>query len=559
MNLLLATNVELANDEAYYWWWAKGCGLDWGYFDHPPAVALLIWLTAWIPSELGVRLATSLLQPLYLYLLWRLWCSQAKDVGKTSALAFVAICFSIPLLQLYGLLALPDAPSLFCAVLFIWAVNQLWRSPSWVSASAVGLATALLGYSKYQGIIVVLTAAAVYLYASFKAKRRHAALYMLCWGAVALIFFAPHLFWLAQHDWAPLRYHLVTRSQSTYKVSFTAEYVLNFIAVFNPLLIWFIIKGYLLDRRATKADNTSLLPLLMRCVFVAYALFFLIASFRGRTQPQWCLIAAVPAVWLLMRCHESTHDSKSNKVLRIFLACSVIVMMVARLLLLFNPFGFKGEIWNNKENCEKVAMVADGRPAVMLHNYTFPCKYRFYTGCEASSVPVYYERDSQWRYADADDGYKGRDVLVLVPNWTNGELLPLNGGKDLRYRELTNYLPLRRIRIELLNGCLKGDSLVATMKVHNPYDYDICPTETNNLIWLLSEKIATANVPSCAAPVECCLPAMSDTTICCTFPLGSMSEILYQHPVSLSIGADAIMPSINSTPTLLYKQKNTVK
>lgn len=41
-NLLQAGFSELANDEAYYHMFAEN--LAWGYFDHPPMTALLVWL-----------------------------------------------------------------------------------------------------------------------------------------------------------------------------------------------------------------------------------------------------------------------------------------------------------------------------------------------------------------------------------------------------------------------------------------------------------------------------------------------------------------------------------
>ena len=45
-NLLQAGFSELANDEAYYHMFAEN--LAWGYFDHPPMTALLVWLLSLI-------------------------------------------------------------------------------------------------------------------------------------------------------------------------------------------------------------------------------------------------------------------------------------------------------------------------------------------------------------------------------------------------------------------------------------------------------------------------------------------------------------------------------
>ncbi|MBU1927899.1 dolichyl-phosphate-mannose--protein mannosyltransferase, partial [bacterium] len=47
--------VPLHGDEAYYWMWSHH--LQSGYYDHPPMIAYLIYLTNFISeSEWGVRL-----------------------------------------------------------------------------------------------------------------------------------------------------------------------------------------------------------------------------------------------------------------------------------------------------------------------------------------------------------------------------------------------------------------------------------------------------------------------------------------------------------------------
>ena len=120
LNLLQAAFTGLADDEGYYWYFSQH--LDWGYFDHPPMVALLVWLSSWLPGGLGVRFFATLLQPLYLWLFWRL--IRPSDATYRDAVAYFLICFSQPLLQLYGFLAVPDAPLMMFTVLFLWAFKR---------------------------------------------------------------------------------------------------------------------------------------------------------------------------------------------------------------------------------------------------------------------------------------------------------------------------------------------------------------------------------------------------------------------------------------------------
>ena len=55
LGLLQAALTELQDDEAYYW--VYGQYLDWGYFDHPPMIGLLVKAGySLFVNELGVRL-----------------------------------------------------------------------------------------------------------------------------------------------------------------------------------------------------------------------------------------------------------------------------------------------------------------------------------------------------------------------------------------------------------------------------------------------------------------------------------------------------------------------
>ena len=77
--------TELLDDEAYYWVYSKF--LDWGYFDHPPMVALLIKMGYSIfHNELGVRLFFLLLNVLSLFLIERL-------IEKKGSFIFYVITF----------------------------------------------------------------------------------------------------------------------------------------------------------------------------------------------------------------------------------------------------------------------------------------------------------------------------------------------------------------------------------------------------------------------------------------------------------------------------------
>ena len=69
LNLVQARFTQLNNDEAYYWMYSKY--LAWGYFDHPPMIALMIKIGYLLfHNELGVRLIIVLSQLAALSVIW---------------------------------------------------------------------------------------------------------------------------------------------------------------------------------------------------------------------------------------------------------------------------------------------------------------------------------------------------------------------------------------------------------------------------------------------------------------------------------------------------------
>ena len=567
LNLVMAAGVELANDEAYYWWWAEGCGLDWGYYDHPPAVAFLIWLTGWMGGEFGVRLATTVLQPLYLWILWRLWAVHHRGASMPQAIMFAAICFSMPLLQLYGLLSLPDAPLLFAASLFMWFLDRLQRKPSLLGAVWVGVATAALGYSKYQGVILVATGLLLYLFYrepsghSDGERRSHSRCFLAAlWLLVAAVLYMPHLLWLYRHDFATVNYHLLERGSRAYRVSFTVEYLLNLLLVFNPLLIWFIVKGGL---KKTPDNDNRFINLFMLWTLVSYTVFFFLASFRGRTQPQWNLVAVLPSVWFVMQYVDAKFGGSASKTkkpaypLKVVVCISVVVMIGLRIMVLFNPLHLRGELWNNRSGCEAVAAVAAGRPVVVQHNYTLPCKYIFYTGRQACSIPVYYERDSQWRYTSADSSFFDQSVLVVVPDWFSSDTIVRPGVKPLHYRMVEHYLPLSRVKIRMNDIRCDGDSLFAGLTISNPYPFPIFATQGNNLRLLVSSMRTGKNEKHCEIPFTDTLPPHSIANMRCTFHIGSPASQFVSNPLRFGLKANGLIATRNvETPYLVSSHRS---
>lgn len=198
--LLIADLLPLTRDEAYYYDWASR--LAWGYFDHPPGVALLGLGAQLDPgSVFSARLGALLLGAASLIALWRLYLAAGLRAGQGLVLALLLAATVMPSL-IAGVITTPDTVLALCWPL---ALHEALRAlqgqrQRWLSA---GLVTGLGLLGKYTMVVI----GPVFLWALLrtdpKALRTR---WPYLGGLIALLVFAPHLLWNAQNDWLTLRF-----------------------------------------------------------------------------------------------------------------------------------------------------------------------------------------------------------------------------------------------------------------------------------------------------------------------------------------------------------------
>src|SRR4026208_602231 len=146
--LAQAASTELIADEAYYWVYSRFPA--WGYFDHPPMIAFIIKSGyAIFNNELGVRLICALLSTFTILITESL-------TEKRNPFLFYTIVLSIAALQIVGFLAVPDTPLLFFTAVFFYTYRRFIQMITWQNALLLGVAIALLFYTKYHGLLIVL-------------------------------------------------------------------------------------------------------------------------------------------------------------------------------------------------------------------------------------------------------------------------------------------------------------------------------------------------------------------------------------------------------------------
>jgi 4-amino-4-deoxy-L-arabinose transferase-like glycosyltransferase len=199
---VVAFATPVAQDEAYYYEWARA--LSWGYFDHPPGVAVLGLGTLLAQgSPFVARLGTLIASTLTLLALWRLYRACGIRNEPLLSLSLLLVAASLPGL-VSGVITTPDT---VLALFWVLALNESLAALSgqryrWLSA---GLATGLGLLGKYTMLMI----GPVFLIALLAVDRRGLRTpWPYLGGVAALLVFSPNLIWNAQHDWLAIRFQI---------------------------------------------------------------------------------------------------------------------------------------------------------------------------------------------------------------------------------------------------------------------------------------------------------------------------------------------------------------
>lgn len=394
VSLVQAAGTELFDDEAYYWVYSRF--LDWGYFDHPPMIAVLIKLgTAIFPGELGLRFFIVLMGTATIGLIEYL--TKPKDIRL-----FFAIVLNMAVLQIGGMIAVPDIPLLFFTALFFICYQRFDEKNDFISAIVLALVIALLLYSKYHGILIIFFT--ILSKPSILTRWKSLLVILLSVGL-----FMPHVIWQVMHGLPSVNYHLFERLSPPYKVSFTADFVLGQLLIAGPLVGWLIIWAALKNKAANATEKAMYWSLVG-----TYALFFL-SSFRSRTEANWTIPLMAPLVVLSYR-YLSQNKEKTRWIYRL-LPYSIALVLIVRIYMILDiqalKFIPKDEFHQNKEWAAAIKKKADGLPVVFTNSYQRASKYWFYTGDTSFSLNTYRYRRSNYNFWPIEEQLQGRRLMVF--------------------------------------------------------------------------------------------------------------------------------------------------
>jgi hypothetical protein len=463
-NAIQAYTLEVHADEAYYWMYSKF--MDWGYFDHPPMVALFIWLGDHVMhNELGLRLVTVLTSTIAIYLLWLMLKKYLVD-----AWLFILVISGMLIIHMYGFTTTPDAPLFFFTIVFYYLYQKYIEEDSWLLATLLGVVLACLMYSKYHAILVI----GLTLASNIKLLKRGT-----FWGivAIAILLFVPHIIWQFQHSFPSFRYHLYDRSATIYNPENTYTYIPGQLLMAGPVIGWFLFYSAF----KIKVKDAFIRGLLVNCV--GAFIFFLLSTFRGEAQPHWTLIAFAPLAMLaLIRFNQVKtiprwfySTALINVVLIVFIRVSLMFgfAFVSKVGQLKSYYGFKD--WAGV-----VKSHAGNNYVIMSDGFQNPSKYNYYTNSiRAYSYDSRNYRATQYDIWPIEEQFQGQQVYFLqdVPQEETVDTITNTFIKANWYAQwVYNARTYQKITIEADVQSIRlveGQSETVELTVTNPYPYPV--------------------------------------------------------------------------------------
>jgi hypothetical protein len=454
--LVQSVFTEILSDEAYYF--VYGENLAWGYFDHPPMVALMIYISKLLFSgNLAVRFVTVVLQLCTLVLIWKLIDEKSADTRKIAL--FAVISSSVIMFQAYGFITTPDVPFLFFTALFLIGYKKFLQRESWGNTCLLAVAMSGMIYSKYHAVPVI----GFILLSNLRLLTRYK--FWLA-GLFAIVLLIPHIYWQIATDFPSFKYHLSDRSRN-FRWSYFFEYLPNQLAVFNPFT--FAAAVYIFIKYKPKEVFDRGLYFLAG----GFILFFWAMTFRGHVEPHWTVVSTIPMIVLIYR--YSLLNKKLMKYVKYCVLPSVALVFLARILLVSDVLPERLDFYGKDKRFKAIETVAGELPVIFTGSFQNPSNYHFFTGKESTVLSAVNTRRTQFDILRKELDYQGKPALVCAAIPGKSQEYNVDGVK-FHACKTANFQSVNRLEIsyELPDGNIHmRDTLHVTFEIVNNTDFAV--------------------------------------------------------------------------------------
>ncbi len=537
INLIQSYFTEIIEDEAYYWVYSEF--LAWGYFDHPPMIAILIKLgTMIIPGELGVRLFPSLLGAATILIIYQLIPKGNRD-PRTFIICIIAI--TLMHLNVAGFLALPDIPLVFFTSLFFLVLKRFLAEDRMIQALGLGVIIALMMYSKYHALLIIFFT----ILSDWKLILRKTFWVIV---AVAVILYLPHIIWQVKNNFVSFQYHLISRNDP-----FQPRQILEYLG--NQLLVTGPFVGVLLLFLAFTRRPADAYERMLKFNLIGFFGFFFLSSVRGHVEPHWTAAAFPPMIVLAML--NLGHYPGLRKWIRVLGLASIPVILVIRSYLIvdFLPLpDHVAKLFHGKETwANQIEEVAGDRPVIFLNRFQAPSVYWFYTKKPAHTRNTLHYRRNQYDILNLEAELEGKEVLLQHWGSIDSTKIISTVLEDIIYYDISSFCSYNRLSIKILEKKLQGGPgtmISVPIQIHNPTEKKVCfdcPCDLPPLLYqsffnadreLLTDIIGKQPRLSSLGPDEEVVLDM----------LVRVPEEPGEYLLMISFGSEILMPGINGLP-----------
>lgn len=222
LRLVIAAIIPPGYDEAYYG--VYSFFLNWGYFDHPPLVALVANVGHWITdirSHLTLRLGTILLFTFTAILIYH---TTFRLYGQRAARIVLILTHITPYFLIgLGAFVIPDNALGFFWVLMMYSMVRLQQSGKSVWWLLIGLSMGMALLSKYHAVLLFVSLGLVMvLYKEWRCFFKNRIFYVGL--LISVLCVLPNIIWNAQHDWVSYVYQF---GKGTSKLEFSLTWLLQ--------------------------------------------------------------------------------------------------------------------------------------------------------------------------------------------------------------------------------------------------------------------------------------------------------------------------------------------
>jgi hypothetical protein len=444
LNILQSAFTNMHADESYYWMYSQH--LAWGYFDHPPMAAFLVFLGDTIMhNELGVRLFFILISTLTLALI-------INEVNEKKDIFFLGLfILSFPLVHTHigGFMALPDTPLVFFTLLFFLGYKKFVAAPNIKMALLLAFVAAAMIYSKYHAFVAL----GLVVLSNLKLLRNK---YFWITVIVTIVLLTPHILWQIENHFPTFKYHLSDRSKPvrfwTVQNNITSQLLVA--GPLTGLIVFFGLSKFKVNRD----------PFKRAIVFsiLGFYIFFFLMSFKNRIEAHYT--TAITPLLII-----ATYPIISNKpVLKKWftrLALPVVVILLIFRFYLAADFipnykQFKISFYNHKAAAEQIKKMAAGKKVASFNNFDFPGTYQFYSGDPAIHLATPGYRFCQFDLWDEESVAEGDSLFIIIPDrMENTDLIQLKNGKKVKTIVIPEFQSLKNLDLSYSNVDIKNDSL----------------------------------------------------------------------------------------------------